>query len=340
MKTSDFFYNLPKESIAQHPVFPRDSSRLMVYDHAQDVVEHKTFSDLLSLLNENDCLVVNRTRVIKARLFGVKVPTGGKVELLLLKEVEQNRWEAMVGGKGVIPGSKIKLNNGPEVLIEKDLGRSLRQILFASPIEDVIEDIGAVPLPPYIHEALKEPERYQTIFARDSGSSAAPTAGLHFTPELLEKIHTKKVKLAEVTLHIGLDTFAPVHEDDPREHQIHTEWCQLTEWVADEINQTRERGGRVIAVGTTSVRTLETAALHSKDPACLQPFEGPTDLYILPGYQYRVVDCMLTNFHLPESTLLMMVSAFIGREKILSLYELAMKEGYRFYSFGDAMLLI
>ena len=340
MKTSDFFYNLPKESIAQHPVFPRDSSRLMVYDRAQDVVEHKTFSDLLSLLNENDCLVVNRTRVIKARLFGVKVPTGGKVELLLLKEVEQNRWEAMVGGKGVNPGSKIKLNNGPEVLIEKDLGRSLRQILFTSPIEDVIEDIGAVPLPPYIHEALKEPERYQTIFARDSGSAAAPTAGLHFTPELLDKIHAKKVKLAEVTLHIGLDTFAPVHEDDPREHQIHTEWCQLTERVADEINQTRERGGRVIAVGTTSVRTLETAALHSNDPACLQPFEGPTDLYILPGYQYRVVDCMLTNFHLPESTLLMMVSAFIGREKILSLYELAMNERYRFYSFGDAMLLI
>ena len=204
----------------------------------------------------------------------------------------------------------------------------------------MIEDIGAVPLPPYIHEVLKEPERYQTIYARDSGSAAAPTAGLHFTPELLDKIRAKKVRLAEVTLHIGLDTFAPVHEEDPREHRIHTEWCQLTERVADEINQTRERGGRVIAVGTTSVRTLETAALHSDDPACLQPFEGPTDLYILPGFQYRIVDCMLTNFHLPESTLLMMVSAFIGREKLLSLYELAMKERYRFYSFGDAMLLI
>ena len=340
MKTSDFNYHLPKEYIAQHPVSPRDSSRLLVYDRSGDIVAHRVFTDLVDLLNENDLLVLNQTRVIRARLFGVKVPTGGKIELLLLRELDGDRWECMVGGKGLKPGSRIQINDGPEGLIEKDLGRSLRQISFSSPIEDVIEEIGAVPLPPYIHEVLKEPERYQTVYARQSGSAAAPTAGLHFTPELLEKIRAKGVRLAEVTLHIGLDTFAPVHEEDPRDHQIHTEWCQLTEEAAEKINQTRKNGGRVIAVGTTSVRTLETAALHSSDPNFIQPYQGPTDLYILPGFRFRVVDCMLTNFHLPESTLLMMVSAFVGREKILSLYELAMEERYRFYSFGDAMLLI
>lgn len=301
---------------------------------------HNIFTDLVGLLDEKDLLVINQTRVIRARLFGVKVPTGGKIELLLLRELGENRWEGMVGGKGLKPGSRIQINDGPEGLIEKDLGRSLRQITFTSPIKDVIEEIGAVPLPPYIHEVLEQPERYQTIYARESGSAAAPTAGLHFTPELLDRIRAKGVRLTEVTLHIGLDTFAPVHEEDPRDHQIHSEWCQLSEEAADDINQTRKHGGRVIAVGTTSVRTLETAALHSSDPAFIQPYQGPTDLYILPGFAFRVVDCMLTNFHLPESTLLMMVSAFVGREKILSLYELAMRERYRFYSFGDAMLLI
>ena len=303
-------------------------------------MEHRIFKDLVGLLNEDDLLVVNQTRVIRARLYGKKVPSGGKIELLLLREIEQDRWEAMVGGKGLKPGTRIQLNDGPEGFIEEDLGRSLRKIHFTSPIENVIEEIGAVPLPPYIHETLSEPERYQTIYARESGSAAAPTAGLHFTPELLEKISASGVRMAQVTLHIGLDTFAPVHEDDPRDHQIHTEWCQLTEAAAEEIRQTKKRSGRVIAVGTTSVRTLETAALHSDDPDHIQPFQGPTDLYILPGFPFQVVDCMLTNFHLPESTLLMMVSAFTGREKILSLYDLAMKEKYRFYSFGDAMLLI
>ncbi len=340
MKTSDFSYHLPKEFIAQHPVHPRDSSRLLVYDRAQDKVEHRIFSDLVDLLTENDLLVINQTRVIRARLVGSKIPTGGKIELLLIREIEGDRWEVMVGGKGLKPGSRIQITNGPQGLIEKDLGRSLRQISFTTPIKDVIEEIGAVPLPPYINKVLKEPERYQTVYARESGSAAAPTAGLHFTPELLERIRAKGVRLAEVTLHIGLDTFAPIHEEDPRDHQIHTEWCQLTGRVVDEIIETRRRGGRVIAVGTTSVRTLETAALHSDDPKRLQPFEGPTDLYILPGFEFCVVDCMLTNFHLPESSLLMMVSAFAGRERILSLYELAMKEKYRFYSFGDAMLLV
>ncbi len=303
-------------------------------------MEHRIFSDLVDLLTENDLLVINQTRVIRARLMGSKVPTGGKIELLLIREIERDRWEVMVGGKGLKPGSRIQINDGPEGLIEKDLGRSLRQISFTTPINDVIEEIGGVPLPPYINAVLKEPERYQTVYARESGSAAAPTAGLHFTPELLERIRAKGVRLAEVILHIGLDTFAPVHEEDPRDHQIHSEWCQITGRVVDAIIETRRRGGRVIAVGTTSVRTLETAALQSDDPKGLGPFEGPTDLFILPGFKFRVVDGMLTNFHLPESSLLMMVSAFAGRERILSLYELAMKEKYRFYSFGDAMLLV
>jgi S-adenosylmethionine:tRNA ribosyltransferase-isomerase len=312
----------------------------MVFDRVQSQVEHKVFSELVEFLNEEDLLVINQTRVIRARLFGKKIPTGGKVELLLLREVDRNRWEVLVGGKGLMPGSRIQLTKGPEGVIEKDLGRSLRIIRFSSSQEALLEEIGAVPLPPYIHETLKEPERYQTIYASESGSAAAPTAGLHFTAELLEKIQKKGIRIAEVTLHIGLDTFAPVHEDDPRDHQIHTEWCQLSKQAANEINEAREREGRVIAVGTTTVRTLETAAMQSGDPSSIEPFEGPTDLYILPGYQFRVVDCMLTNFHLPGSTLLMMVSAFAGRDRIISLYEQAIQEKYRFYSFGDAMLLL
>jgi S-adenosylmethionine:tRNA ribosyltransferase-isomerase len=246
----------------------------------------------------------------------------------------------MVGGKGLQRGSRLQINHGPQAVVTKDLERSLRLIQFTRPIADVLDEIGDVPLPPYIHEELEEPERYQTIYARESGSAAAPTAGLHFTPELLERISAKGVGIAEVTLHIGLDTFAPVHEEDPREHQIHTEWCQLTEQTAELIHQTRLKGGRVIAVGTTSVRTLETAGLYSEGMPRINPYDGPTDLYILPGFKFQVVDCMLTNFHLPESTLLMMVSAFTGRQKILELYQVAMREKYRFYSFGDAMLLI
>ena len=340
MKTSDFFYHLPKEFIAQHPITPRDSSRLLVYDREKDLLEHKTFTDLLDFLDQDDLLVLNKTRVIRARLYGRKVPTGGKIELLLLREVGENQWEAMVGGKGLQRGSRLQINHGPQAVVTKDLERSLRLIQFTRPIADVLDEIGDVPLPPYIHEELEEPERYQTIYARESGSAAAPTAGLHFTPELLERISAKGVGIAEVTLHIGLDTFAPVHEEDPREHQIHTEWCQLTEQTAELIHQTRLKGGRVIAVGTTSVRTLETAGLYSEGMPRINPYDGPTDLYILPGFKFQVVDCMLTNFHLPESTLLMMVSAFTGRQKILELYQVAMREKYRFYSFGDAMLLI
>lgn len=339
MKTSDFGYHLPKECIAQRPVYPRDSSRLLVYNRALETAAHHHFYDLVDLLHENDLLVINQTRVIQARLFGKKDPTGGKAELLLLRELEKDTWEAMVGGKGIRPGIKIQVDNGPSVLIVEDLGGSLRKIRFEDPIEPLLDQIGNVPLPPYIHEHLDKPERYQTVYARESGSAAAPTAGLHFTPELMARIRNKGIQIAEVTLHIGLDTFAPVHEDDPREHKIHQEWCRLSDETAAMINQTRQVGGRVIAVGTTSVRTLESAARQSDMDQGLTPFEGKTDLFILPGFKFRIVDCMLTNFHLPESTLVMMVSAFAGREKILALYQMAMQEGYRFYSFGDAMLL-
>jgi len=339
LKTSDFAYDLPKEYIAQHPVYPRDSSRLLVYNREHGTVAHHSFHQLVDLLRENDLLVINQTRVIQARLFGKKIPTGGKAELLLLRELEKDTWEAMVGGKGIRPGIRIQIDNGPEVSVEEDLGGPLRKVQFQDPIEPMLDQIGNVPLPPYIHEHLDKPERYQTVYARESGSAAAPTAGLHFTPALMDNIQQKGIRIAEVTLHIGLDTFAPVHEEDPRDHKIHREWCRLPDETAVLINQTREAGGRVIAVGTTSVRTLESAARQSDLAVGISPYEGKTDLFILPGFQFQVVDCMLTNFHLPESTLVMMVSAFAGREKILELYQLAMQEGYRFYSFGDAMLL-
>ena len=338
MKTSDFNYRLPKEFIAQRPLDPRDSSRLMVYDRDSGKVEDLIFHNLVEKLRQDDLLILNQTRVIQARLFGKKIPTGGKAELLLLREIETNTWETLVGGKGISPGIRIQLDNGPELLVEKDLGGPLRQVRFNTPISEILDEIGHVPLPPYINVKLEDPDRYQTVFAKEQGSAAAPTAGLHFTPELLLKIQEIGVKIAEVTLHIGLDTFAPVQEDDPEEHHIHTEWCHLSQATADAINNTRSKNGRVIAVGTTCVRTLETAARHSEGD--IEAFEGNTDLFILPGYDYQLVDGLITNFHLPGSTLLMLVSAFCGREKILELYYRAMKEGYRFYSFGDAMLLL
>lgn len=340
MKTSDFNYHLPKQYIAQHPLDPRDSSKLMVCDQKKEQIEHLHFYNLVDKLRRGDLLILNRTRVIQARLFGKKIPTGGKAELLLLRENESGLWEALVGGKGIIPGIKIQLENGPAVLVEKDLGGPLRQVRFTEPISTFLDEIGQVPLPPYIHEKLDDPDRYQTVFARDPGSAAAPTAGLHFTPDLLTKILEKGVKTGEVILHIGLDTFAPVQEEDPADHRIHKEWCHLPRSTADVINQTRKAGGRVIAVGTTCVRTLETAARHSEVDGEIGSFEGNTELFILPGYDFQVVDGLLTNFHLPESTLIMLVSAFCGREKILDLYKLAMDKGYRFYSFGDAMLLL
>jgi len=340
LKTSDFSYHLPKDLIAQHPASPRDSSRLMVYDRSSGKLEHRVFNELVDLLDPEDLLVINQTRVIRARLFGKKIPSGGKAEVLLLREIRKGHWEAMVGGKGIRPGTKIQIDEGPQALVEEDLGRSLRLLAFQESIDALIDKVGNVPLPPYIHEPLEEPERYQTIYAMETGSAAAPTAGLHFTSDLMEKIRQKGVGIEEVTLHIGLDTFAPVHESDPRKHHIHTEWCRLSQHAADAINTTKANGGRVVAVGTTTVRTLESAARAADSGSQLKPFEGQTDLFILPGFDFQVVDCLLTNFHLPESTLLMLVSAFAGREKVLSLYEIAKQKHYRFYSFGDAMLIL
>ncbi len=355
MKTSDFDYYLPETSIGQTPAEPRDSSRLLVLHRDSGDVEHRIFRDLSLLLQPNDLLVLNRTRVIPARIFAKK-ETGGRVELLLLRRRDELTWEALVGGKGLRVGKKVFVDSkdwGLSSNIEKSgdfsihaeileiLEGSERLIKFSEPIEPYFSNVGNVPLPPYIHEKLSDPERYQTVYSRDVGSAAAPTAGLHFTPQLLDELRAKGVKIAYVTLHVGLDTFAPVTEDNPEEHKIHTEWCELPQDTADLINHTKQIGGRVVAVGTTSVRTLESAAqLITDNSSLVSAFSVPTSIFILPGYQFKVVDAMITNFHLPKSTLIMLVSAFAGREKILKTYDTAIKEGYRFYSFGDAMLII
>lgn len=351
MKTSDFDYNLPESSIAQRPAEPRDSSRLLVLQRDTGTLEHRIFRDVMDYLRAGDLLVLNQTRVIPARIYARK-ETGGRVELLLLRCRDPLTWEALVGGKGLRVGKKVRVEDGPDVEIAEILEGSERLIRFSEPIEPYFSKVGNVPLPPYIHEKLNDPERYQTVYAKEPGSAAAPTAGLHFTPRLLEELQAKGVKIAYVTLHVGLDTFAPVTEDNPEEHKIHTEWCELPQETADLINETKKAGGRVIAVGTTSVRTLESGARSSildnsitdarisNTEYRISPFVGPTSLYILPGYSFQVVDAMITNFHLPKSTLLMLVSAFAGREKILETYKTAVEENYRFYSFGDAMLIL
>lgn len=361
MKTSDFDYHLPESSIAQTPLEPRDASRLLVLHRSTGEIEHKIFRDIKSYLKAGDLLVLNQTRVIPARIFAKK-ETGGKVELLLLRRRDELTWEALVGGKGLRVGKRVFVESdvsshrdgnstsgdvGVRAEILEILEGSERLVKFSEPIEPYFPKIGHVPLPPYIHETLNDPERYQTVFAKESGSAAAPTAGLHFTPGLLNEIQTLGVRIAYVTLHVGLDTFAPVTEDDPAEHKIHSEWCHLPQETADAINETKRNGGRVIAVGTTSVRTLESAAQGaildtrtSNTEYRISAFSGPTSLYILPGYQFKIVDAMITNFHLPKSTLIMLVSAFAGRERILSAYETAIQEGYRFYSFGDAMFIL
>jgi len=338
LKTSDFDYHLPESSIAQTPAEPRDSSRLLVLHRDTNELEHHIFRDVTDYLNAGDLLVLNQTRVIPARIFACK-ETGGRVELLLLRRRDILTWEALVGGKGLRVGKMVKIEeDGPSAEILEMLEGSERLIKFSEPIEPYFSKVGNVPLPPYIHEKLDDPERYQTVYAKEPGSAAAPTAGLHFTPRLLEELQVKGVRIAYVTLHVGLDTFAPVTEDDPEEHKIHTEWCELIQATADLINDTKARGKRVVAVGTTSVRTLETVGSQFAEE--VEPYVGPTSLFILPGYQFKVVDVMITNFHLPKSSLIMLVSAFAGREKILETYKTAVEEGYRFYSFGDAMLII
>ena len=353
MQTSDFDYDLPESSIAQTPVEPRDSSRLLVLKRDAGTLEHRVFREIGQYLDPGDLLVLNQTRVIPGRIFGRK-ETGGRVELLLLRRRDSLTWETLVGGKGLRVGRKITVEArtsdylrtqsgvlgegvGLQGEIVEILEGSERVIRFSVPIEPFFPRVGNVPLPPYIHERLADPERYQTVYAREPGSAAAPTAGLHFTPRLLLELQEKGVRIGYVTLHVGLDTFAPVTEDDPTEHKIHTEWCELPRKTADLINETRHEGGRVIAVGTTSVRTLESAGTG---PEGVLAFVGPTSIFILPGYQFKTVDAIITNFHLPRSTLIMLVSAFAGRKRILTTYETAIKEGYRFYSFGDAMLIV
>lgn len=345
MKTSDFDYDLPPEFIAQTPLEPRDSSRLLMLDRGSNRLEHAHFRDLGSYLRKGDVLVLNRTRVIPARLFARKVPTGGRVELLLLHRHAPLTWEVLVGGKGLTVGKQLQVEAGPKAEINAVLEGSRRLLRFEEMIEPYLEKIGHMPLPPYIHATLANPERYQTVYADQPGSAAAPTAGLHFTPQLLNSLQAQGVHCVEITLHVGLDTFAPVHEESPERHLIHTEWCQVSPQAAETINRFSQQGGRIVAVGTTSVRSLEAAArafaqVGGVEPDRLMPFEGATDLFILPGYTFRAVDCMVTNFHLPRSTLIMLVSAFAGRERILQAYETAKKEGYRFYSFGDAMLIL
>ncbi len=330
MFTADFDYDLPDSFIAQTPAEPRDSARLMVLHRKSGQLEHRIFREIGDFLRPGDLLVINQTRVIPARLPARKI-SGGKAEILLLRRESETEWECLVGGKGLGEGKRLRLADGLEAEIVASLEGSRRRVRFAEPVENHLPSDGQMPLPPYIHEKLRDPERYQTVYSKTPGSAAAPTAGLHFTPRLMDELRGQGIQFAGVTLHVGLDTFAPVTEADPREHKIHTEWCELTPETAQKIRAARAAGGRVIAVGTTSARTLESAAGGA--------FCGPTSIFILPGYSFRAVDAMVTNFHLPKSTLLMMLSAFAGRETMLSAYASAKREGYRFFSFGDAMFV-
>lgn len=340
MRTSDFDYQLPQERIAQTPITPRHDSRLLILDRDDGSVEHKKFWEIDQYLTPKDLLVINETRVIPARIFAHKQPGGGKAELLLLKKQDSNTWTALGGGKGLRAGRTLTIDAGPDAEIIQVLDGPKRLVRFNEPIEPYLDRIGHVPLPPYIHTHLDDPERYQTVYAKAPGSAAAPTAGLHFTPELIQKLDEKGINFARLTLHVGLDTFAPVTEEAPTAHKIHTEWCELTEETAGKINAAKRAGGRIVAVGTTSVRTLESAARDAKAGEIVSAYEGSTDLFILPGFKFKAVDALITNFHLPKSTLVMLVSAFASREMILETYQKAIEEEYRFFSFGDAMLIL
>ncbi len=339
MKLSDFMYDLPEERIAQTPVEPRDHSRLMVIHRDTDQIEHKHFYDVIDYLNPGDVLVINDTRVIPARLYGER-PTGGACEVLLLRQLAPKKWETLVKpGKKLKPGAEIVFGDGRlrgRVLETTDVGGRIVEFECEGTFEAALDALGEMPLPPYIHEQLEDRERYQTVYARHEGSAAAPTAGLHFTPELLNRIREKGIDVVPVLLHVGLGTFRPVKVENIEEHHMHSEYFEVTEDAAKRINAARERGGRIVAVGTTSVRTLESAAENGR----LVAKRGETSIFIKPGYQYQMVDALITNFHLPGSTLMMLVSALYDREKIISAYEQAVKEKYRFFSFGDAMLIL
>lgn len=340
MKKSDFFYFLPEELIAQHPIEPRDHSRLMVVDKNSGEIEHKHFFDILYELNEGDCLVLNNTRVLPARLYGIKDDTGAKVEFLLLTSKGDDIWECITGpGKRAKPGTNFTFGDGllkAEVLQVLDGGNRLVKFKYDGNFFNVLDEIGQMPLPPYITEKLENSERYQTVYSKELGSAAAPTAGLHFTDELMKKITDKGVKIAYVTLHVGLGTFRPVKEDDITLHHMHSEHYWLPAETADIINETKRNGKRVVAVGTTSCRTLESvASFKGKITEC----EGWTDIFIYPGYEFKCIDALITNFHLPESTLIMLVSAFCGYDNTMNFYKTAVEEKYRFFSFGDAVFL-
>ena len=341
MDVKDFYYELPQELIAQDPLPDRSSSRLMVLDKKTGAVEHKVFRDIVGYLHPGDCLVINNTKVIPARLYGVKEGTGANIEILLLKRMEGDVWETLVKpGKKCKPGTVIRFGDGiltGEITGIAEEGNRLIRFSYEGIFEEILDRLGQMPLPPYITHALADKNRYQTVYAKYDGSAAAPTAGLHFTPELLEEIRAMGVEIAEVTLHVGLGTFRPVKETDVLKHHMHSEFYQITQDEADKINRAKREGRRVIAVGTTSTRTLEAA---SDENGFLTEKSGWTEIFIYPGYRFKVIDALITNFHLPESTLVMLVSALAGREQVLAAYEEAVRERYRFFSFGDAMFII
>ena len=339
MKVSDFNYALPEELIAQHPYNKRDEARLMVLDRKNQTIEHKIFKDVIDYVKPGDCLVINNTKVLPARLYGTK-DTGAQVEFLLLKRLENDMWEVMVRpGNKLKPGSKVTFGNGilkAEILDVLEGGNRKVKFEYQGIFNEILDQIGLMPLPPYIKETLKEKDKYQTVYAKYDGSAAAPTAGLHFTKELLEKIKEKEVEIASVTLHVGIGTFRPVKVENVEEHSMHAEHFYIKQEDCDKINHAKKNGKRIIAVGTTSCRVLESVA---DENGYLQPIESDTSIFIYPGYQFKCIDSLITNFHLPESTLIMLVSSFAGREFIMNAYKEAVKERYLFFSFGDAMLI-
>ena len=341
MKLSDFYYDLPEELIAQDPLLKRSDSRLMVINRENGDIEHKHFTDVINYLDEGDCLVINDTKVIPARLIGVKEDTGASIEVLLLKRKDDKTWETLVKpGKKARVGARISFGDGKligEVIDIVEEGNRLVRFTYDGIFEEVLDELGQMPLPPYITHKLEDKNRYQTVYAKHDGSAAAPTAGLHFTNELLSDIEKKGIKIARVTLHVGLGTFRPVKVDNITDHHMHSEFYVIDENAAEIINETKKNGGKVVSVGTTSTRTLETAA---DENGMIKACSGWTDIFIYPGYKFKCVDRLITNFHLPESTLLMLVSALYNREKILEAYKIAVEEKYRFFSFGDAMIIL
>ncbi len=341
MKKQDFYFELPQELIAQHPLKNRDCSRLLVLNKQTGEIEHKTFRDILQYFKKGDCIVINDTKVLPARLIGEKKGTGAKVELLLLTRKDINTWETLVKpGKKAKPGDRILFGNGKleaEILEIIEGGNRIVTFHYDGIFEEILDELGEMPLPPYITQRLEDKNRYQTVYAKQQGSAAAPTAGLHFTPELLNEIQQKGISIAHLTLHVGLGTFRPVKEENILDHKMHSEYYMIEQEQAEIINQTKKAGGRIIAVGTTSTRTLESIA---DENGFVKASSGWTNIFIYPGYQFKTVDCLITNFHLPESTLIMLVSALAGKQNVLHAYDIAVQQKYRFFSFGDAMLII